>query len=138
MSDPRIDSIYVALRYAPLGVRDAASRGLQDLLGEVLSPALEKLEQAQAKHASIRGLISASQAKHASLPGLISASQAKHAGLPDFAPKLLSLEAERKRLEGAYNDALVFFSAIAGERANGHQTHEQTAREWLMRHGGGR
>lgn len=122
--DPRIDNLYAAISYAPLGVRDAASRGLQDLLGEILSPALEKLEQAQAKHAS--------------LPGLISASQAKHAGLPDFAPKLLSLEAERKRLEGAYNDALVFFSAIAGERANGHQTYEQTAREWLMRWGGAR
>ncbi len=108
--DPRIDNLYAAISYAPLGVRDAASRGLQDLLGEILGPTLEKLEQIQAKHA----------------------------GLPDFTPKLLSLEAERKRLEGAYNDALVFFSAIAGERANGHQTHEHTAREWLMRHGGDR
>ena len=104
--DLRIDNLYAAISYAPLGVRDAASRSLQDLLGDLLSPTLDAMDQVRAKHA----------------------------GLPDFTPKLLSLEAERKRLEGAYNDALVFFSAIAGERANGHQTHEQTAREWLMRH----
>lgn len=105
MNDPRIDNLYAALSYAPLGVRDAASRGLQDLIGDILSPALDAMDQVQAKHVE----------------------------LPDFAGKMIDLEGQRKKLEGAYNDALVFFSAIAGERANGHQTHEQTAREWLGR-----
>ena len=101
-----MDTLQVALSYAPLGVRDAAQRSLGELLGGLVERPLEAVEA--------------------------------HQRLLQHPPelKLLSLEAERKRLEGAYNDALVFFSAIAGERANGHQTHEQTAREWLMRHGG--
>ena len=100
--DPRIDNLYAAISYAPLGVRDAASRGLQDLLGEILSPTLDAMDQVRA--AAIRQFVT-----------------------PDEA---------REKLQAAYNDALVFFSAIAGERANRHQTHEQTAREWLMRWGG--
>jgi len=106
MTDPRIDDLYAAIGYAPLGVRDAAHRSLGDLLGGLVERPLEAVE---ARQRMLRQPVEL---------------------------KLLSLEAERKRLEGAYNDALVFFRAIAGEAANGHQTHEQTAREWLMRHGG--
>jgi len=106
ISDQAMEDLQVALGYAPLGVRDAAHRSLGDLLGGLVERPLEAVEAHQRVLRQPVGL------------------------------KLLSLEAERKRLEGAYTDALVFFRSIAGEAANGHQTHEQTAREWLMRHGG--
>ena len=99
-----MDTLQVALSYAPLGVRDAAQRSLGDLLGSLVERPLEAVEAHQ---------------KLIQQP-------------PEL--KLMDLEGQRKKLEGAYNDALVFFSAIAGDRPNGHQTHEQTAREWLMRH----
>jgi hypothetical protein len=98
-----MDTLKTALSYAPLGVRDAANHALGDLLGGLVERPLEALEAHQTLLQQPAEL------------------------------KLLNLEGQRKKLEGAYNDALVFFSAIAGERGNGHQTHEQTAREWLLR-----
>ena len=99
-----MDTLQVALSYAPLGVRDAAHRSLGDLLGGLVELPLEAVEAHQRA---------------------LTAEPIRQLVTPDEA---------REKLQAAYNDALVFFSAIAGERANGHQTHEQTAREWLMRH----
>lgn len=45
-----IDSIKVAISYAPFGVRDAAIWELQNLLGEALTPVLNAMDEVRALH----------------------------------------------------------------------------------------
>ncbi len=45
-----IDSIKVAISYAPFGVRDAAVWELQNLLGEALTPVLNAMDEVRSLH----------------------------------------------------------------------------------------
>jgi len=88
----RTDAVEVAITYAPLGVRDAATLQLAELCSAT--------------------------------------------SLPDFTPRLLEAEAELKKLQHSYDEALWAMKVIAGEAhlPVGYNSLQEVAREWLGRH----